>query len=112
MPKFRGATRHSDCYAYGSRMNTSDMAERLQVIEALLHQRRFDFALTLATKLEERIITLAADTSSFALVPTTIRQRARALRWAAEVGNQRTYRARRGTRRRAYLAKTGSLRKH
>jgi len=89
-------------------MNTTDMAERLQAIEALLHQHRFDFALTLATKLEERIAQESADDQVLVRVPTTIRQRARSLRWAAEVGSQLNHLVRKGVRRRPYLSRVAS----
>ena len=89
-------------------MNTTDMAERLQAIEALLHQRRFDFALTLATRLEERIAEESADGQALVRVPATIRQRARSLRWAAEVGSHLNGLVRNGIRRRPYLSRVGS----
>jgi len=89
-------------------MNTTDMAERLQAIEALLHQRRFDFALTLATKLEDRIAEESADGQALVRVPTTIRRRARSLRWAAEVGSQLNRLVRKGVHRRPYISRLGS----
>jgi predicted amidophosphoribosyltransferase len=89
-------------------MNTIDMAERLQAIEALLHQRRFDFALTLATKLEDRIAEELADGQALVRVPTTIRQRARSLRWAAEVGSHLNRLVRKGVRRRPYISRVSS----
>lgn len=88
-------------------MNTTDLAERLQAIEALLHQRRFDFALSVATRLEETIALLAEDTRSRSCVPTSIRQRARSLRWAAEVGSQLAHLVRRGVRRQPYSPRMG-----
>ena len=93
-------------------MNTTDMAERLHVIETLLHQHRFDFALSLAIKLEETIAAGSDEDPGLVRVPTTIRQRARSLRWAAEVGTQLTHLVRKGVRSRPYLPKVGSPQKH
>jgi hypothetical protein len=89
-------------------MNTTDMAERLHVIETLLHQHRFDFALSLAIKLEEAIAEESRDHEALVRIPTSIRQRARALRWAAEVGNQLTCLVRKGIRSRPYGSALGS----
>jgi hypothetical protein len=66
-------------------MNSDQISRRLDVIEGLLRGRHFDLALALAVALDEGMAT-APPSIGPVRVPTHLRRRARAVRWAGEVG--------------------------
>jgi len=78
-------------------MNNDSIVERLNQVDSLLGERRFDVAVALATNLDETLAALDPDTGSHSRVPSRIRDRVQSVRWAAEIGRQL-----------AYLARTGS----
>jgi hypothetical protein len=66
-------------------MNSDQISRRLDVIEGLLRERHFDVALALAVALDDGMTTEPSSTSAVR-IPTHLRRRARAVRWAGEVG--------------------------
>ena len=80
-------------------MKSETIVERLNQVDSLLGERRFDVAVALATSLDETLATLDPDTGSHSRVPSRIRDRVQSVRWAAEIGRQLAYLARTGTNR-------------
>jgi hypothetical protein len=66
-------------------MDAVQITRRLNVIEGLLRTKDFDVALALAIDVDEAVTALSASAGSVRF-PSHLRMRARAVRWAGEVG--------------------------
>jgi hypothetical protein len=67
-------------------MSTEDLTKRLRLIEALLRERQYEFALALATTLDDALAKLPPDFAR--CVPNSIRDQVQSLRSEAQAGVQ------------------------
>lgn len=67
-------------------MTTEDLTKRLRLVESLVRERQYEFALTLVERLDEAISMLPADAGR--CVPNSVRDTVESLRSAARSGSR------------------------